>query len=91
MHESLGTCYQSYATPSKSAHNSVTLHLWESLEYLNQFQWIPHNIITTYNSFHTGLEKILTYSTENSWQCNFPQQSQKNNYHGNQKGTHQAF
>ena len=48
--------------------NAVTPHLWESLEYINQFQWISHNIITTYNSFSTGLENNLTYSTENSWQ-----------------------
>ena len=24
--------------------NSVTLHLWESLRYLNQFQRIPRNV-----------------------------------------------
>ena len=44
--------------------NSVTLHPWESLEYLNQFQCIPHKIFTTYNSFYIFLEKHLTFSTE---------------------------
>ena len=37
---------------AKGHTNPVTLHPWESLEYLNQFQCIPHNIFTTYNSFY---------------------------------------
>ena len=44
--------------------NSDTLHLWESLEYLIQFQCIPHTIFTTYNSFYSFLGKHLTFSTE---------------------------
>ena len=30
---------------------SDTFYPWESFEYLNQFQHIPHNIFTKYNSF----------------------------------------
>ena len=40
MLESPGTCYQCYTTTGKSTQNPVPLHLWESLQYLNQFQCI---------------------------------------------------
>ena len=54
----------------------VTLHPWESLEYLNQFQCIPHNSFTTYNSFDVVLEEYLAFH-RNPWQCDLPPQSQK--------------
>ena len=64
MHESPGMHYQCYATDGKNTQNPVTLHPWESLKYLNQFQCIPHNLFTTYNSFYLLSEKHLTFSTE---------------------------
>ena len=41
--------------------NSVTFHLWESLEYLNQFLCIPQNIFSTYKSFYVFSEKDLIF------------------------------
>ena len=65
--------------------NSVTLPLWESLEYLNQFQSIPHNTFTTYNSFYILSEKHLIFSTETHRNViPPPPQSKKNTYDGNQ-------
>ena len=72
MHESPGTCYQCYTTTGKGTQNPITLCLWESLEYLHQFQHIPHNIFTTYNSFYLVLEKHLTISTETHSNVNPP-------------------
>ena len=64
VHESLGTCYQCYTTTRKKHPFSDTLCPWESLGYLNQFQYIPHNVFTTCNLFYLVLEKHLTFSTE---------------------------
>ena len=44
--------------------NPVTLCLWELLEYLNQFQFIPHNFFITYNSAYVVVENHLPSSTE---------------------------
>ena len=53
--------------------NSVKLHPWKSLEYLNQFQYIPHNyFITTYNSFYVFSEKHLMFSTQTHENAIFP-------------------
>ena len=57
--------------------NSVTLCPWESLEYLNQFQCIPHNTLTTYNSSYVCSEKHLTTIPQKPMAMQFPQKSQK--------------
>ena len=57
--------------------NSVTLHPWETLEYPKQFQHIPHNIFTTYNSFSLFLEKRLIFSTETHGNAIFPHKVSK--------------
>ena len=44
--------------------NSVILHLCIPLRYLNQFQCLPHNIFTTYNSFYMFSETQSIFSTE---------------------------
>ena len=64
--------------------NPVTLHPCESLEHLNQFRCIPHNIFITYTSFYVFLEKHLTFSTETHSNVISPTKSEKKK-HGNQK------
>ena len=72
MHTTKATLQQ-----AKMHTNSVILCPWESLEYLNQFQCIPHNIFTTYNSLYVFLEKKPHYFHRNAWQCNFPHKVRK--------------
>ena len=59
--------------------NSVTLYPWESLEYLNQFQCIPHHIFTAYNSLYGCAEKHLMFSTETHGDVIFSTKSEKKN------------
>ena len=57
--------------------NPVTLHPLESLEYLNQFQCLPHNIFTTYNSFYLFFGKAHHFPLRNPWLCDFPHKVRK--------------
>ena len=76
MHESPSMCYQCYKTTGKCTQNPVTLHPWESLENLNQFQCIPHNIFTTFNSFYE-FGKFTSLFPQKPMAMQFPPQSQK--------------
>ena len=89
-HESLGMSYQCYTTTDKSTQNPVTLCLWESLEYLNQFQPLTSQSFNTYNLSYLGLEKHLTVPTETHGNAINPTKSRKKKG-GNHKANSSVF
>ena len=72
MHESPGMYYQCYTTDDKNTQNPVTLHPWESLKYLNQFQCIPHILFHHIQFILSIVRKVPHFFHRNPWQGNPP-------------------
>ena len=84
-------CYQSYTMTVKMVTSSVTLHPSAPWRYLIQFQWLPHNAFTTYNSSYIHFELCITFSTETHDNAIFPHKTRRTITAGTRKGACQGF
>ena len=90
MHNLLACAIKATLQLAKVHTNPVALHPWESLEYLNQFQCICHNIFTIYSPSYAGLEKHLTFP-QKPMAMQFPPTKSEEKKCGNQKVNSSGF